>query len=86
MVTRNFQVKKKDFEKKPITVFQHKLRVFMKCYTIRDILLNEIDYTITFKKSNKINTIKMLDPKEYVVRYEVFETENEKEVILKLMI
>jgi len=86
MVTRNFQIKKRDFDRKPITIFQHKLRALMKCYTIRDILLDEINYTITFKKSHKINGIKMKDPKEYVVRYEVLEAENEKEIILKLII
>jgi len=86
MVVKSFIIKKRDFERKPITIFQHKLRTLMKCYTIRDLLLDEINYTITFKKSHKINGLKMEDPKEYVGRYEVLDTENEKEITLKLMI
>jgi|LFRM01.1.fsa_nt_gb hypothetical protein len=86
MVTQSFKIKKKDFEGRPITIFQHKLRALMKCYTIVDIVLNEIDYTITFKKNHKINGVRMHDPKEYVCKYEVIETENESEIILKIMI
>jgi hypothetical protein len=58
----------------------------MKCYTIRDILLDEVNFTIFFKKSHKINGIKMQDPKEYTGRYEVIEAERPQELILKLMI
>jgi hypothetical protein len=86
MVTKSFKIKKKDFERKPITVFQHKLRVLMKCYTIRNLLLNEIDYTVYFQKTHKINGIKMKDPKEYMCKYEVMESDYENEIILKLMI
>ena len=86
MVVKSFKIKKKDFERKPITIFQHKLRALMKCYTIRDLILDELNFTITFKKSHKINSIKMQDPKEYVGKYEVIETENQADIILKLMI
>lgn len=86
MVVKSFKIKKRDFEIKPVTIFQHKLRAFMKCYTVRDIILDEINFTIAFKKSHKINGIKMLDPKEYYGKYEVQEVENSSDIILKLMI
>lgn len=86
MVIKSFKIKKSDFEKKPITMFQHKLRILMKCYTIRELVLDEINFTITFKKSHKINGLKMEDPKEYIGTYEVAESETPTEIILKLMI
>jgi hypothetical protein len=86
MVARSFKIKKDDFEKKPITIFQHKLRVLMKCYTIKNLILNEINFTLTFKKNHKINGLRMEDPKEYIGRYEVLETEDPTEIILKLII
>ena len=86
MVVRTFVVNKREFEKKPITVFQHKLRTFMNCYVIRDMLLDEIDYKVIFKKNHRINGIIMKDPKEHTVKYEVMEADNPKELILKLML
>ena len=86
MVTKSFKIKKEDFEKKPITVFQHKTRVLMRCYTIKDLFLNELTQTFIFKKNHKINGLRMEDPKEYTGRYEIEETDNSKEIILRLMI
>ena len=86
MVSQSFTIKRSDFEKKPITIFQHKLRVLMKCYTIRELVLDEINFTIKFKKSHKINGLKMEDPKEYVGRYEVVDADNPSKVVLKLII
>jgi len=86
MVIKSFKIKRSDFEKKPITIFQHKLRVLMKCYTIRELVLDEVNFTIRFKKSHKINGLKMEDPKEYTGTYEIAEAENISELTLKLMI
>ena len=86
MVSQSFKIKRSDFEKKPITIFQHKLRVLMKCYTIRELILDEINFTVKFKKSHKINGLKMEDQKEYTGRYEVVEVDNPYEIILKLII
>jgi hypothetical protein len=86
MVAQSFTIKRSDFEKKPITIFQHKLRILMKCYTIRELILDEINFTVKFKKSHKINGLKMEDPKEYVGRYEVVDADNPSKVVLKLII
>lgn len=86
MVSQSFKIKRREFEKKPITTFQHKLRVLMKCYTIRELVLDEINFTVKFKKSHKINGLKMEDPKEYVGRYELSDSETPSELILKLII
>jgi hypothetical protein len=86
MVSQSFIIKRSDFEKKPITTFQHKLRVLMKCYTIRELVLDEINFTIKFKKTHKINGLKMEDSKEYSGKYEVIGAENPSKIILKLII
>jgi hypothetical protein len=86
MVSQSFIIKRSDFEKKPITIFQHKLRVLMKCYTIRELVLDEINFTVKFKKSHKINGLKMEDPKEYAGRYELVDAINPLEIVLKLII
>lgn len=86
MVTQSFKVKKKDFDRKPYTVFQHLLRTFLKCYTIRDIIIDDQNSMVVFKKSHKINGIKMQDPKEHTVRFEILESEDPKNMILKIII
>ena len=57
----------------------------MKCYTIRDLQINEIEQSFYFKKTHRINTIKMVDKKEYYGFYETSSIE-EEEIILKIMI
>lgn len=86
MVSRTFKIKKLDFEKKPLTIFQHKLRVLMKCYTIVGLELNELEQVYKFKKTYKFNGLKMNDPKEYAGRYEIEEIEGTTDILLKLII
>lgn len=63
MTEQSFVLKSKIFEKRKLTTLQHKLRVVLKCYTIREFILND-DNTFTFKKSYKINGLKFDDKKE----------------------
>lgn len=86
MVSRSFKIKKAEFERVPLKVLQHKLRTLMKCYTIRDLELNEINQTLRFKKTYRINGIKMQDPSQCEGCYETQNTENPKEIILKISI
>lgn len=86
MVYKNFKIKKKDFEKKPITIFYHKLKIFLKCYTIKDLVLDEINYSFKFKKSYKINGIKFLINEENSGSYEILNCEDDEFIILKLII
>lgn len=73
MVYRDFIINKKTFRRKMLTLFQHKLRVLMKCYTIIDFNLDYDTCKFSFKKSYRINGIKMNDPKTYFGRYELEE-------------
>ena len=57
----------------------------MKCYTIVDFDLDEDSQSYTFKKTHKINGLKMDDPKEYSGRFEVEDVDKEN-ISLKLIV
>jgi len=86
MFSKRFKVKKREFDKKINTVFQHKLRLLMNCYTVRDIMVNEQEQFCRFKKSHKISGIKMMDPKEYTVKYEIEPAEDDDYIMLKIIV
>ena len=54
----------------------------MKCYTIRDLEINEIENSFFFKKTHRINTIQMIDKKEYYGVYDIDIAENGKIVLV----
>lgn len=64
MYFKDFTIKRKDFRRKKLTILQHKLKSVMRCYTITNFILEE-DNSFFFKKTHKINGIKMIDPKEH---------------------
>ncbi len=73
MVIKDFNIKKKIFTRRKLSTLQHKLRVLMKCYTIVNFEIDDEAQTFTFKKTHRINGLKMSDPKEYRGRFEVQE-------------
>lgn len=56
----------------------------MKCYTIVEFDLNDETNEFTFKKTHKINGLKLSDSKQYSGRFEVEELD--EDVVLKLII
>jgi hypothetical protein len=56
----------------------------MKCYTIVDFDLDDETQRFTFKKTHKINGLKLIDPKKYSGRFEIEEIADD--VILKLIV
>jgi hypothetical protein len=85
MVYRDFVLDKRKFRRRKSTTIQHKLRVLMKCYTVVDFDLNDEAQEYTFKKTHKINGLKMDDPKEYRGRFEVEDLDDGK-VNLRLIV
>lgn len=57
----------------------------MKCYTVIDFDLDDETQNFTFKKTYRINNIKMKDPKEYSGRFEIKDIDEEN-VNLRLII
>ena len=85
MVIKDFKIKKKTFKKRKSSTLQHKLRVIMKCYTIIGLDLDDDKQSFTFKKTHKINGLRMDDPKEYFGRFEVEDLDDEN-VNLRLIV
>lgn len=85
MVYKDFKIKKRTFRRRRLSTLQHKLRVLMKCYTIVDFELDYDTNEFTFKKTHKINGLKMDDPKEHKGRYEVEDIDDES-VNLRLIV
>lgn len=85
MVYKDFKIKKKVFRRRKLSTLQHKLRVIMKCYTVVDFDLDFDTQEFTFKKTHKINGLKMDDPKEYSGRFEVKDIDDEN-ISLRLIV
>jgi len=85
-MVKTFKIKVREYDRKLITVIQHKLRVLMKCYTIRDLKIDPDQQTFTFKKSHRISNITMKDPKEYSGKYSTEEIEGSNEMYFKLTV
>lgn len=85
MVCKDFKIKNKIFRRRKLSTLQHKLRVIMKCYTVIDFDLDDETQEFTFKKTHKINGLKMSDPKEYSGRFEVRDVDDEN-ISLRLII
>ena len=72
MIFKEFYLdKEKDINRRLRSTIQHKLRVTLKCYTVYDFSLNEIDRTYSFKRSDRIYGVKMNDDRIIDGRYEV---------------
>jgi len=85
MVYKDFKIKKKVFRRRKLSTLQHKLRVLMKCYTVVNFDLDYETQDFIFKKTHKINGLKMNDPKEYFGRYEVCDVDDEN-INLRLIV
>jgi len=84
MISKTFKLNKREFDKRILTIFQHKLRVLMRCYTVKDFKLNEIDQTYSFKKTHKMNGVKFEDPETRYGSYEVEDLPEGKDILLTL--
>lgn len=85
MVLKDFKINRRTFRRRKLSTLQHKLRVIMKCYTIVGFELDEEEQSFTFKKTHKINGLKMDDPKDYAGRFEI-EDFDEDNITLRLIV
>lgn len=82
VITKQFIFNSLKFKRRTKTTIQHKLRVVMNCYTIRDFFLNENDNTFSFKKNYKINGLRIEDKKTLTGKFSVEEIDDEKCVLI----
>ena len=85
-MVKTFKIRTRDYNRKLISVIQHKLRVLMKCYTIRDLKIDPDQQTFFFKKSHRISGITMKDSKEYSGKYEIENIEESDNIYFKLTV
>lgn len=82
MTKREIKVKKSEFEKRKLTTLQHKLRIVLKCYTIKNFILNEEERTFSFNKTHLINKIQMEDKKTISGKYDIQEIDKEDILVI----
>jgi hypothetical protein len=86
MLYREFKINLKTFRRRKLTLLQHKLRVVMKCYTVNNFLLNDIDNTFSFQKTFKKSGIKIADNNINTGRFETVDIPTSDEIILKIYV
>lgn len=86
MLSREFKIKIKTFRRRKLTLLQHKLRVVMKCYTVNNFILNDIDNSFSFQKTFKKSGIKINDTTVNTGKFEVVETTGSDEITLKIYV
>jgi len=78
MISRLFTIKKADFIKRKLTIIQRKLRLVMKCYSIRDFEVDEFEKKYKFKITRKINGVKLESKKQFEGTYEIDEVDEDR--------
>lgn len=84
MITREFKINQKVFRKRKLTLLQHKLRVVMKCYTINNFVLDDLNNSFTFQKTFKKNGIQINDTTINTGNFQIIDLESSEDIILKL--
>lgn len=85
MIKKDFILKSREFRRRKLSTIQHKLRILMKCYTVVDFDLDENNNSFVFKKTHKINGLKMSDPKEYNGKFDLKDLDDDM-IILTLIV
>lgn len=65
MITKSFEISKREAEKRLSSTIQHKLRVVLKCYTITNFIINQEQNSFSFNKTNRIRGIVIKDKNLY---------------------
>jgi hypothetical protein len=86
MITWEFEVNRKLFDKRKSSILQHKLRPTLKCYTIKNFVLDEQTNEYTFNKSYKKGTIRFDDPKTDRGTFEISKAENTDKIKVKIIV
>jgi hypothetical protein len=77
MTSRVFIISNRDYQKRLISEIQHKLRVLLCCYTIKNFQLLENNH-FTFNKSYRLRGVRFDDENMYRGRFDIDEVNNDK--------
>jgi hypothetical protein len=65
MITKTFEISKREAERRLSSTIQHKLRVVLKCYTITNFFINQEQNSFSFNKTNRVRGIVIKDKNLY---------------------
>jgi hypothetical protein len=86
MISREFKINLKTFRRRKLTLLQHKLRVVMKCYTVNNFILNDIDNSFSFQKTFKKSGIQINDTTVNTGKFETTEIPDSDDIILRVYV
>jgi hypothetical protein len=86
MISREFKINLKTFRRRKLTLLQHKLRVVMKCYTVNNFALNDVDNSFSFQKTFKKSGIQINDTTVNTGKFETSEIPGSDEITLKIYV
>ena len=86
MISREFKINLKTFRRRKLTLLQHKLRVVMKCYTVNNFTLNDVNNSFSFQKTFKKSGIQINDSNINTGKFEVFEIPDSDDILLKVYV
>jgi len=86
MIAREFIIEKKLFLRRKLTIFQHKLRVVMKCYTVVNFQLDEDENKFSFQKSYRISKVRIDDSNVNTGGYSIEEIPTTDKILLKIYV
>lgn len=86
MISREFKINLKTFRRRKLTLLQHKLRVVMKCYTVNNFILNDVDNSFSFQKTFKKSGIQINDTTVNTGRFETTEIPDSEDIILRVYV
>lgn len=82
---KSFKLDREVFEKRMASEIQHKLRVVMRCYTIKNLLINPEEKTFSFTYTHRVNNVQMHGKKTLNGQYETFDIDDDN-LMLKITV
>lgn len=76
MPRKSFDISIRKAERRLASTIQHKLRVVLNCYTVKNFEINEEEKTFSFNKTNRIRGIVINDSKNYQGYYTLEKNQN----------
>lgn len=86
MISREFKIDFKTFRRRKLTLLQHKLRVVMKCYTVNNFILDDLNNTFSFQKTFKKYGKQITDTTINTGKFEITELANSEEILLRVYV
>jgi len=85
-IARTFRINHKTFRRRKLTFLQQKLKTVMKCYTVKDFILNEANNTFSFSKTYKKMGVVLNSDTVNTGGYLTFEVPDTEDIMVKIYV